>query len=227
MTKLVTVVDYGLGNIFSVARAVEHFGAEVRLTSQPDELDEASLLILPGVGAFENGMKGLRERGLVEPLRKYAASGRPLMGICLGMQLLVSSSLEFGVHEGLGIIPGQVQPIARENAGGASIKVPHIGWSPLVRPSSRSSWDGTILTGLAEGSDAYFVHSFAVVPDKEEHRLADTYYGGQRISAAIQEGNVFGCQFHPEKSGFQGLGIVKNFLQCVDTPDYSHGKYGA
>ncbi len=215
MAKLVTVVDYGLGNIFSVARAVEHLGAEVRLTSQPDELDEASLLVLPGVGAFENGMKGLRERGLVEPLRKYADSGRPLLGICLGMQLLVSTSFEFGEHEGLGIIPGQVRPIARIDSNGANLKVPHIGWSPLVRPPSLASWDGTIMEGLPEQRDAYFVHSFAVVPSSDINRLVDTYYGGQRISAAIQDKNVFGCQFHPEKSGVFGLSIVKNFLCLV------------
>lgn len=212
MTKVVTVVEYGLGNIFSVSRAVEHFGAEVQLSNKPEELLNASYLILPGVGAFENGMNGLRERGLIEPIQEYAASGRPMLGICLGMQMLVSSSLEFGEHAGLDIIPGIVSPIAGNGSGLSPLKVPHIGWSPLIQPDSRSSWDGTIMSGIPDHGDAYFVHSFAVVPDKEEHRLADTTYGGLRLSAAIQSGNVYGCQFHPEKSGPLGLNIIWNFL---------------
>ncbi len=216
MSKLVTIVDYGLGNIFSVSRAIESLGARVQITNQPSDLVSASLLVLPGVGAFENGMKGLRDRGLIEPLRDYAVSGRPLLGICLGMQLLVSTSMEFVMHEGLGIIPGKVMPIEGISVVGTRLKIPHIGWSPLIRPSYRRTWENTILFGLEENSEAYFVHSFAVTPDNEENRLADTYYGGQRISAAIQAGNnVFGCQFHPEKSGPLGLHIVQNFLKCT------------
>lgn len=215
MPKRVTILDYGLGNIFSVSRALEHLGAEVRLTDQPAEVLDASWLILPGVGAFANGMQGLQQRNLIEPLREYAASGRPLLGICLGMQMLVTSSHEFGEHQGLGIIPGQVVPIAGKGANGAPLKVPHIGWSPLERPAACASWDGTILAGLPEHGDAYFVHSYSVVPDREEHRLADTLYGDFRISAAIRKGNVYGCQFHPEKSGAFGLRIIENFLACA------------
>lgn len=215
MPKQVTILDYGLGNIFSVSRALEHLGAEVRLTDQPADLLDASLLILPGVGAFANGMQGLQDRHLIEPLRAYAASGRPLLGICLGMQMLVTSSDEFGEHQGLGIIPGKVVPIAAKGADGAPLKVPHIGWSPLALPDSRVNWDGTLLASLPEGSDAYFVHSYSVVPDHDIHRLADTLYGDFRISAAIQKDNVFGCQFHPEKSGAIGLKIIENFLSCA------------
>lgn len=215
MPKRVTILDYGLGNIFSVSRALEHLGAEVHLTDQPADLLDASLLILPGVGAFANGMQGLHDRNLIEPLRVYAASGRPLLGICLGMQMLVTSSNEFGEHQGLGVIPGKVVPIAAKAASGTPLKVPHIGWSPLVLPASRTTWDGTILAGLPEGSDAYFVHSYSVIPDHAEHRLADTLYGDFRISAAIQKDNVFGCQFHPEKSGAIGLKIIENFLSCA------------
>lgn len=209
----VTIVDYGLGNIFSVSRALEHFGAEVSLSDHPRDILKAPRVILPGVGAFANGMEGLASRGLVEPLREYAATGRPLLGICLGMQMLVSDSEEFGRHEGLAIIPGKVVAIAGRDARGTAMKVPHIGWSTLARPAARPGWDDTILQGLAPDATAYFVHSFTVVPQEECDRLADTWYGDCRVSAAIQRGNVSGCQFHPEKSGPIGLSIIKNFLE--------------
>jgi imidazole glycerol-phosphate synthase subunit HisH len=147
-------------------------------------------------------------------LRRYASSGRPFLGICLGMQMLVSVSEEFGVHEGLGIIPGKVVAIAGRHPDGSAAKVPHIGWSALEKPAARAAWDGTLLDGLDSGaSSAYFVHSFAVVPDEEHDRLADTWHGDLRVCAAIQRGRVSGCQFHPEKSGPAGLRIMKNFLE--------------
>jgi glutamine amidotransferase len=211
MAKKVTVVDYGLGNIYSVSRAIEHFGAEVVLSDDAAVLRASDRVLLPGVGAFANGMQGLRERGLVEPLRDFAASGRPFLGICLGMQMLVATSEEFGRHEGLGIVPGKVIEIAGR-ANGVPVKVPHIGWNALARPETRARWDGTILAGIPEKASTYFVHSFAVVPDDEADRLADTWHGDFRISAAIQHGNVSGCQFHPEKSGPTGLAIIRNFL---------------
>lgn len=215
MPKRVTIVDYGVGNISSVSRAIEHFGSEVLLTSHPEEIINATRLILPGVGAFSNGMQGLRERGLVEPLRAYAASGRPLLGICLGMQMLLTASEEFGEHEGLNLIPGRVLPVVAKNDNGISLKVPHIGWSGLNMAPSHQTWDNTILDGVSVGSSMYFVHSFMAVPIHEEHRLADTIYGDCRISAVIQMDNVIGCQFHPEKSGPIGLQIIKNFLGCA------------
>lgn len=213
--KRVTIVDYGLGNIFSVSRAIEHCGAEVLLTDRPAALLESEFLVLPGVGAFANGMNGLQERGLIEPLRTYAASGRPLLGICLGMQMLVSRSSEFGEHEGLDIIPGWVAPIDGRNAEGVALKVPHIGWTPLRRPPARETWTDTLLDGVPESSSVYFVHSYTVVPEVEAHRLADVFHGDCRVSAAIQMGNVSGCQFHPEKSGPVGLRIVRNFLESA------------
>jgi len=212
MAKRVTILDYGLGNIYSVSRALEYLGTEVHLTDRPAEVLDASWLILPGVGAFANGMQGLQQRNLIEPLREYAASGRPLLGICLGMQMLVTSSHEFGEHQGLGIIPGQVMPIVSKGSSGIPLKVPHIGWGSLERPPACDSWNGTILEGLSEHTDTYFVHSYSVVPDYEEHRLADTIYGDFRISAAIRKSNVYGCQFHPEKSGPNGLKIIENFI---------------
>jgi glutamine amidotransferase len=157
-------------------------------------------------------MQGLRERGLVEPLRTYAASGRPLLGICLGMQMLLTKSEEFGEHEGLDIIPGRVLPVTAHNANGIPLKVPHVGWGALSMPRTRQTWDETTLEGVGIGCDMYFVHSFFALPTHEEHRLADTMYGDCRISAAIKMDNVTGCQFHPEKSGLTGLRVIQNFV---------------
>jgi glutamine amidotransferase len=213
MTVAVTVIDYGVGNIFSVTRALEHCGATVFLSGRPADILSASRLVLPGVGAFASGMEGLRSRGLVDPIRRYAASGRPLLGICLGMQMLFSRSLEFGDHEGLGLIPGTIVPIVARAPDGAPLKVPHIGWAPLERPSGYATWDMTLLAGVREGENCYFVHSFTAVPERESSRLADTTYGDCRISAAVREGNVLGCQFHPEKSGETGLSMISNFVR--------------
>jgi imidazole glycerol-phosphate synthase subunit HisH len=206
-TPRVTVIDYGIGNLHSVVKALRHEGAEVTVTADPRDVPNAERLILPGVGAFPDGMRGLRERGLVEPLRAYAASGRPMLGICLGMQLMMGESEEFGRHEGLGIVPGRVVEIRRE----AGFKVPQIGWNRIFAPNGHG-WAGTPLSAVEEGAMVYFVHSFTAVPDREEDRLADSLYANQRISAAVRRGRVWGCQFHPEKSGTVGLGILRQFL---------------
>jgi glutamine amidotransferase len=201
------VIDYGIGNLHSVIKALRHEGASVDVTSDPKAIREASRLVLPGVGAFADGMRGLGERNLIEPMREYVKTGRPFMGICLGMQLLLSESEEFGRHEGLGFIPGRV--IAIEQREG--IKVPQIGWNRL-QPRPGGSWSGTVLEDLKPGTMAYFVHSFSAAPQEEQHRLADVHYGGQRLCAAVQKDNVVGCQFHPEKSGPDGLKIISRFL---------------
>ena len=207
----ITIVDYGLGNIFSVAKAFEHFGAEVHLASDAQAIESAQQLVLPGVGAFAQGMAGLQERGLVEPIRRYAASyDRPLMGICLGMQLLLSHGSEFGSHAGLGIIPGTVELID-PRLGDKPLKVPHIAWATLVKPPG-INWDGTAFDGIPEGSEAYFVHSFAAIPDDEADLFATANYGDTPVCAAVRRGAVIGCQFHPEKSGAVGLRMIQNFL---------------
>jgi glutamine amidotransferase len=211
--SVVTVVDYGMGNLFSVSRAVERCGAEVVLTDTAAGIDDAKWLILPGVGAFADGMQGLRSRGLVEPLRRYAASQRPLLGICLGMQMMLEAGLEFGTHEGLGLIPGRVETVPALSASGAPHKVPHIGWSGLQLPPGRADWNNTILRNIAPGAAGYFVHSFMAVPTDPAHRLADADYDGVAVCAAIARDLVTGCQFHPEKSGEVGLTILKTFLE--------------
>lgn len=208
----VTIVDYGIGNLYSVQRALEHCGAQVCFTSTPHGIESAERLVLPGVGAFEDGMKGLRERSLVEPLRRYAASGKPLLGICLGMQMLATVSEEFGVHEGLGIIPGRVLAVPATAVTGQRQKIPHIGWTALLRPRPDGDWRGSILESTPEGTAVYVVHSFTVVPANPANRLADCEYGGHRLCVALHKDKVFGTQFHPEKSGPAGLAILSRFL---------------
>ncbi|MCP9451745.1 MAG: imidazole glycerol phosphate synthase subunit HisH [Nitrospira sp.] len=213
MTSSVLVVDYGMGNLYSIGRALEHLGASVQISDTAESIEEADRLVLPGVGAFADGMRELERRGLIKPLKKYIASGRPLLGICLGMQLLFEASEEFGEHRGLGLLPGRVVAVPETDVDGKPHKIPHMGWSALRRPVNRHSWAGTILANVEEGESVYFVHSFMAVPADKSNRLADAYYGGQQICAAVQWGQIYGCQFHPEKSGKVGLGILTSFLQ--------------
>jgi imidazole glycerol-phosphate synthase subunit HisH len=214
MSLNVTIIDYGIGNLLSVSRALEKCGAQVRLSDRPEGILSADRLVLPGVGAFSKGMQGLRERGLIEPLKEYALKSRPLLGICLGMQMLFSSSLEFGQQEGLSLIEGQIVPVDPTDADGIRLKVPHIGWSSLQRPDACASWAGSIFCQVNPGAHAYFVHSFTAKPAREQDRLADTFYGNARISAAVRKENISGCQFHPEKSGLTGLRIMEGFLRA-------------
>lgn len=211
MTKVVHVVDYGIGNLYSVARAIEAAGGEARLTTRPSEVASAERLLLPGVGAFEPCMRTLVDSGLADPVRAFAGTGRPFLGICVGMQLLFDYSMEFGRHSGLGLVPGHVAPIPPRDEAGER-KVPHIGWSALIRPEGRD-WSDTVLADETEGkSSAYFVHSFSCVPASPAHVLAEVDHGGYRVCAAVQTGNITAFQCHPEKSGPVGLRILKRFL---------------
>lgn len=212
MMPRVTVIDYGASNLLNVVRALEHCGAEVVLADQPEAVIEAGRIILPGVGAFANGIAGLQHKQLVEPLRFFCQKGNPFLGICLGMQMMLDASDEFGHHAGLGLIAGNVVPVPPRGAGGEAHKIPHIGWNELQHPRSRENWDGTLFAGLSPGEPMYFVHSFMAVPEDDNHRLADCDYNGQTICAAVRSGNMTGCQFHPEKSGEAGLKILKKFL---------------
>lgn len=220
----VTVIDYGLSNLLSVRRALEHLGAEVTVTGDAAAVRAACALILPGVGAFQDGMAGLKRLALVDPLREAAKAGVPLLGICLGMQMLFDESDEFGRCAGLGLIPGRVERIPAEDAGGAPQRVPNIGWCPLY-PAGLPA-DGTVpfagapvtfghsaLRLLQTGEECYFVHSYEAKPADTANRLADTVYGGRRICAAAQRGSVLGTQFHPEKSGPVGLSILEAWLK--------------
>lgn len=207
----VVIVDYGVGNLLSVQRAAEECGAEVITSSEPDVIARADRVILPGVGAFAKGMQALESRGLVEVIKAIAEAGIPLLGICLGMQLLLDESEEHGVTKGLGIIPGRVVPVPNVGPEGMPLKIPHIGWNSVV-VSQGAEWNGTILKNLIQEDSVYFVHSFMAVPEDPGLRIADCLYGGNVIAAAIGKDNVFGCQFHPEKSGEIGLRTIKSFL---------------
>lgn len=210
MDKLkVVLIDYGVGNLLSVQRGLEHCGAEVVLTADPDLVLKAERVVLPGVGAFGNAMQALNERNLVGPLQQIARQGTPLLGICLGMQLLLDESEEFGLTRGLGIVPGRVQAIPKHTTANVPQKIPHIGWNALV--SAQNPWQDTLLADTGEGDSAYFVHSYMAVTDDSSHRLADCVYGGHRISAVIAKDRTTGCQFHPEKSGEVGLTILRRF----------------
>lgn len=208
----VTVIDYGVGNLLSVQRGFEHCGARVTVTSDPQVILGADRLVLPGVGAFRDAIQELELRGLPAVIRAYAASGKPLLGICLGMQMLLDESEEFGVTQGLGLIPGRVVSVPAQTTDGDAQKIPHIGWSALYPASD--SWSGTLLDEIQAGSAVYFVHSFMALTRDATQRVADCVYGGHRIPAVIGFGNVFGCQFHPEKSGEVGLGILRAFCAC-------------
>ena len=215
MSRVVTIVDYGMGNIMSISRAFEHFGAKVKLTAFPDMIEKADFLVLPGVGAFADGMAGLHKRNLVEAIKRFVKKERPFLGICLGMQMMMNSSEEFGYHEGLGLIPGKVVAIPQKGTNGKPHKIPHVGWNKLLLPSHEKGWNNTVLEGKQPGTYVYFVHSFTAIPTSDDHRLADCKYDGYLISAAIKLGPLYGCQFHPEKSGKVGLQIIKKFLRLI------------
>lgn len=210
----VVIVDYGVGNLLSVRRGLEQCGAQASVSGDPEQILRAPRVVLPGVGAFGDGMSQLRQRGLHEVLREVARRGRPLLGICLGMQMLFDKSEEFGTtEEGLGIIPGKVVAVPCVDRDGQFQKVPHIGWNSLSVSPGRDGWAGTILEPVRQGEDVYFVHSYMAMPVQQEWRVADCDYGGIAIAAVAQKESVSGCQFHPEKSGAVGLSILGAFLR--------------
>jgi len=204
---MIAIVDYGVGNLFSLKSSFAAIGKDVSVTGDPAALRCAERIVLPGVGAFGDAAEKLRRSGLDAAVQAEAAAGKPLLGICLGMQLLFEKSFEYGEHAGLGLIPGAVKPIA--DVIPAEYKIPHIGWNALQfrAPSP-------LLRHVREGDCVYFVHSFAAF-DCDESVIATAEYGPE-LTAAVQRDNVFGCQFHPEKSGTVGLNILRAF--CEVTP---------
>lgn len=208
----VVVIDYGLGNLLSVQRGLEHCGADVVVTADPQQILSGKRVVLPGVGAFGNAMRALEQLGLLSVMKELAARETPLLGICLGMQLLFEQSEEFGITNGLGLIPGRVVPVPSATTSGNLQKVPHIGWNALHIQKGSSGWDATLLRDINVGDATYFVHSFMAVPTNPMHRIADCTYGGHSIAAAVGRNKITGCQFHPEKSGEVGLKILRNFI---------------
>jgi len=199
------IVDYGMGNLHSVAKAIERLGYEAVVSGDSAVLLAADGILLPGVGAFGDAMEQLTSSGLDSTLRQAVDSGKPLLGICLGMQLLFTASEEHGQHDGLGLLPGRAVRFSPESG----LKVPHMGWNRLQFKQP----DHPLLAGLDEGH-VYFVHSYHVLPEREQDLLAVTDYG-QPVTAIVGRGNVFGMQFHPEKSGELGMALLRNFLTLV------------
>ena len=201
---MIAIIDYGVGNLFSLKSSFAAIGYDALVTSDPEVLRAADRLILPGVGAFGDAAQKLKASGLGEVLCEQAAMGKPIMGICLGMQLLFEKSYEYGVHEGLGLISGSVRPISEVIP--KDYKIPHIGWNAL-----KFKRKSPIFKYLKNGDHVYFVHSFYAA-DCEDAVIADAEYGAE-LTAAVQNGNVYGCQFHPEKSGNVGLNILRAFCE--------------
>lgn len=203
---MIAIIDYGMGNLHSVSKAVERLGYEAVITADAQAILDADGAILPGVGAFGDAMDNLRNTGLDEVAKFYAASGKPMLGICLGMQLLFSDSVEYGQNEGLNLLPGHVIRFSGD------FKIPHMGWNKL----SFLQKDSPLFQGLDEGH-VYFVHSFHVKPEQQSDLLATTDYYGP-VTAIVGRGNVFGMQFHPEKSGELGMSLLRNFLALTGSP---------
>ncbi len=197
--------------------AFRKIGKSFKIIETPEEVIEAKCLILPGIGAFGDGMEGLRVRGLIEPIREKVEEGTPLLGICLGMQMLFSESEEFGRHEGLNLILGRVIPFKPpQEVNIEGYKVPHMGWNELQLPEIVSTkdltrWKGTLLESTEPGTDVFFVHSFYPVPEEEDTILATSVYGGQEFCAVVKKDNISGTQYHPEKSAKEGLKMLNKF----------------
>jgi len=204
---MITIIDYEMGNLRSVAKAFEALGFAARVSADPADIATTDKLVLPGVGAFRDCIHNLRAGGFVEPLLAHVAAGKPLLGICVGMQMLFEQSEEFGLHQGLGLVPGRVVRFpAGMTEGGESLKVPHMGWNSinLRRPAP-------IFQGVADGSYVYFVHSYYCDAQDPADVAASCRYGSVEFSAAIWRDNLMATQFHPEKSQTIGLQIFKNF----------------
>ncbi|MBS0357886.1 MAG: imidazole glycerol phosphate synthase subunit HisH [Proteobacteria bacterium] len=206
--KTITIVDYGLGNILSVSRAFAYLGCNVALAKNSDEIEKASYLVLPGVGAFKKGMYELQAHQLIEPIKDYAKSGRPLLGICLGMQLLFESSEEIEICKGLEILSGHVKRIVSTDS---NLKVPHIGWANLSMNPFHPNYSQDRFVNSLEKASVYFVHSYHPVTSKKNILAVSDYYHHE-ITSAVLENNIWGYQFHPEKSGKAGLELLKLFL---------------
>ncbi|MBP5303739.1 MAG: imidazole glycerol phosphate synthase subunit HisH [Clostridia bacterium] len=200
---MIAIVDYGVGNLFSLNSSFAAIGQDVLVTSDPEELKKADKIVLPGVGAFEDAAKKLKESGLMDALKTEVSNGKPLLGICLGMQLLFEKSFEYGEHEGLGFVPGQVRPIS--DVCPKDLKIPHMGWNALEFK------EHPLFRYLHKGDCVYFVHSYYGT-NCEDSVIATAEYGAP-LTAAVAKGNVMGCQFHPEKSGDVGLSILRAFCE--------------
>ena len=213
----VAVIDYGMGNLFSVERACEHAGLNAIITADKSTIMNSDGIILPGVGAFGDAMDSLERKDLIAPIKDFVEEGKPLMAICLGMQLLMSESEEFGQHKGLNIIEGSVVKFPVKNMEGGKIKVPQVGWNRIFQPSSEDPtyWNESPLKDIMSGEFMYFVHSYYTVPSDKGAILSTTTYEETQFCSGIRRRNVFACQYHPEKSAAEGIKIYKNWASAI------------
>ena len=205
---MIAIVDYGVGNLFSLISSFKFIGAEIEVTSDPDVIRKSDKIILPGVGAFEDARRKLNDTGLDKIIIEEAKNGKPVMGICLGMQMLFEKSYEYGEHCGLGLLKGSVVPM--QGVIPAELKIPHIGYNPLIFKKQ-----SPLFKYIKEGDCVYFVHSYYAT-DCEDSVIATAEYG-EELTAAVMQGNIMGCQFHPEKSGDVGLNILRAFCEMEGT----------
>lgn len=208
----IALLDYGIGNVKSISNALENIGASAVLTSDRTQVMDADAVILPGVGAFAQGMQNLNRYELLPVIHDFVKTGKPFMGICLGMQMLLEESEEFGITKGIGLIKGKV--IRMPLAENATEKLPHVSWNEITEPSP-GRWKGTALNDVPDHTSVYFVHTFVASPADPADVLATTNYGGLDFCAAVHQDNIYGVQFHPEKSGEAGMQILKNFIQLI------------
>jgi glutamine amidotransferase len=211
MSKKVVIIDYELGNLFSVNQACKHIGIETEVSKNIDDIKQSDAIILPGVGAFKQAMQNMREFGLDKVLKEEALSGKPIMGVCLGMQLLFTKSEEFGSTEGLNIIEGDILRFSNKTDEERLVRIPQISWNEIY--TSKLNWDHTPFRGLSDGTDMYFIHSYYASPKNADEILSLTNYAKISYCSSVIKDNIFATQFHPEKSGENGLSIYKNWAQ--------------
>ena len=212
----IAIIDYDIGNVRSIINALERVGVTPVLTRNKDTILNANGVILPGVGAFAHGMKNLKKYDLLDTIYKYTDKGKPFMGICLGMQMLLEESEEFGTTKGIGLIEGRVIKLPIQNKDYE--KLPHVSWNEITDQSI--NWEETILDKIPKNSNMYFVHSFIAITSNENNTLSTTEYSNYRFCSSVKKGNIYGCQFHPEKSGEIGIKVIENFIKICKENNY-------
>ena len=219
MSSKVAIVDYGLGNLFSINQACEYVGLDSTITNDPQIISSADALILPGVGAFGDAMGSLEDNNLIEPLLTFVQTGKPFLGICLGMQLLFNQSNEFGNHQGLNLIEGQIKRFPIKDEKGQINRVPQIQWNQIYM-NSEDLWNDSPLKNIEDGAYMQFVHSYYAEPKHQDVILSYTEYGGIRYASSVKKNNIIGIQFHPEKSAEQGLHIYGSWANFINKKSY-------